>query len=144
MAKCVQSMVRRLNIRIAMEDTNRTVCPRKFWTHTARPLSELAERLLQNGVIASANHDYENVYEWLECHLQGGTVELNISRKHHDGDIDEREPLAFLLIGKDVAAMDAMVDDIANQVKSALQMPITLGTIEYLGGDEYRYVPSES
>jgi hypothetical protein len=127
-----------------MEDTNRIVCSRKFWTYTARPLPELAEALLKSGVVSSANHDCENVYEWLECRLSRSSIELNISRKHHDGDIDDTEPLAFLLIGNDATVMDEIVDEVAGQIASVLQMPMTLGAIEYLGGDDYRYNPDKS
>jgi hypothetical protein len=124
-----------------MTDLDREVCPRKFWVHTARPLPEIGDTLIRSGVVEAARHDCENVYEWLECELAGCAVELNVSRKHHDGDVNETEPLAFLLIGSDLPAMTAMVDQIAARVESALQQPVMIGAIEYLGGDDFRYVP---
>lgn len=127
-----------------MDDTKRIVCPRKFWTYTAGPLPELADMLLRSGIVTTAEHDSENVYEWLKCRLSGESIELNISRKHQDGDLDGTEPLAFLLIGTDGSAMAKIVDGVAGRVASALQMPMTLGTIDYLGDDEYRYNPDES
>lgn len=130
----------------------RNVCLRKFWTVSDRPLPQVAEAFLTRGVVVAADHDYENVYEWLECRLPGGDVELNISRKHHhcdDGsehDVDSEtaaasEPLTFLLIGADLPAMAAMVDDLARRVGAALGLPVTIGRVDYLGGDEYCYVP---
>ena len=135
--------VRRLKTPNAMGTSNRKVCQRKFWIQTELPLVAIADALTKSGIVQSANHDYENIYEWLECDLSDQDVELNVSRKHHDGNIDETEPLGFLLIGDDLNKMEGMVDSIAAQVEKVLQLQVTIGAIEHVGGDDFRYLPED-
>lgn len=116
------------------------ICPLKFWIRSGRPLDEIADALQHAGVIDAYSLDSENVYEWFTCVPSGYNVELNVSRKHYDGDLDFDEPLAFLVIGQgQETPPENLVTELAAAVHTVLQTPVWLGSIEYLGNDEFRY-----
>ena len=126
-----------------MKDPDRGVCPRKFWFDTDLHLSAIGELLVKWKIVASAAYDYENVYEWLECELDGTCVKLNVSRKHCEFETDGSKPTSFLLIGSDLTEMMERVDRIASEIAAVLQLPVTIGEINYLGNDKFQFVPKD-
>lgn len=116
-------------------------CHRAFWTRTPLALSEVADILIAQQIVSTAEHDIENTHEWLDCALGSGNLTLNVSRKHCDGVPDATEPLVFLLSGDDNGTLSALIDPLARHIEQALQQPISIGMIEYLGGDDFAYRP---
>lgn len=118
---------------------NEKVKEYRFWFNTNLPLSEIGSLLLNQGVISDYNYDYENVYEWIVGQTDNINIDLNISRKHNDdGDISY-EPTTALVMYSGKEPTNKFVERIATIFARKLQVEISLGTMEYLGGDDYKY-----
>jgi hypothetical protein len=128
-----------------MVESPNSICPLKFWIWSSRPLQEIADALLRAGVLGDYCQDCENAYEWFTCTPLGYDVELNVSRKHQESDLDFDEPLAFLIIARDESTPpESIVRELAAAVQTAMKTTVYLGTIEYLGNDEFRYTVRET
>ena len=125
--------------------TSEKISKLKFWVLTNRPLTEVAESLKQANIITEFDCDYENVYEWFEGTLTTYDFVLNVSRKHHEGDLKPDEPLGFMGISSSGSPpIDSEISNLAAAVHIALGIKVYLGHIEYLGGDDFRYSPTEN
>lgn len=115
----------------------------QFWLCADAALNEIAERLVAAGIIANYQLDSENVYAWFTARLPGASWELNVSHKHHEDELTPDEPVCFLLMYHDAEPADAVVKDLARNVAHGLKTDVLIGTIQYLGGDDFSYHPQE-
>jgi hypothetical protein len=122
-----------------------SISPLKFWIYTPLDLVAIAYGLAAAGVIEDFHCDSENVYDWCIAAPAGrADIELNLSRKHDDGATDPEEPLSFLVISRnDTCPPEGLVRELAARVNAALQTMVYIGTIEYLGEDDYCYTATK-
>src|SRR5689334_11122187 len=78
--------------------------------------------------------DMENLYEWAEAEAQDNSWKINISRKHREGDPLPDEFYHILFAGQ-----PPDLNIIAQQIATIIKVPVNLGSIIYLGGDDYDY-----
>lgn len=123
-----------------MSKFTRPCATKLFFAHEG-PLDELAEQIQQAGIIGAYELDYENVSEWFTAPLRRGQgIELNVSREHGGSDEDEEAaegPVHVLLMAREDPDQ-ALVDDLAVELATLLDVEVAVGEIEYLGGDDYR------
>ncbi len=125
----------------------------KIWFYSERSLDTPAEIFFDKGLIGKFDVDYENVYEWIEAQSMESSVEFNISRKHsyledfEEGCEDQiksnlKEPITLMLMydNDNTKPLDSEIETIANQINLILSTKVYLGTVTYLGGDDYEYV----
>ena len=105
----------------------------EFWAFAALELTEVGERLRNEFRVCDPKFDYENLYHWFEIAAQDG-LPLNVSRKHRDGQSDFAEPLRIRASGYQSA------EDEGRRLAICLRTAIYYGDVEYLGGDDFRYV----
>jgi hypothetical protein len=115
----------------------------RAWFFTPHPLSDVGDKLVASGIYTRFYRDSENVYEWIICDTSDEDRQLNISRKHWKGNLPPDEPTVLLLMFDESGPQDIEVKEMAAKVAHALGVNVTLGTVEYLGGDDFRYHPSE-
>lgn len=115
----------------------------KAWFFSPEPLEEIGEAFLRAGIIESFDDDEENVYEWLTARSHAG-MSLNISRKHGWDELprnSSREKIREIRMKEPitVTANNENIQDIAEHIAEALQCSVSIGTVIYLGGDDYEF-----
>lgn len=69
-----------------------------LWTTAQLELVQLCRLLCQRLGIGPFQHDYENVWEWGYGQVDGGQLEVNVTRKHEDGKPLFEEPIRVMLL----------------------------------------------
>jgi len=111
----------------------------KAWFSSRLELPEIGEKFISVGVITEFDFDCENVYEWFVGCCQNTQFELNVSRKHCDGEGFELEPIHVMVMFSGDEPPDAFVDEIASSICDAFKTKVYVGQIDYLDGDEFKY-----
>lgn len=118
---------------------NNKVKPFCFWFTSGRSLIEIGNTLLVHGIICDVAYDHENVYEWIEAQTNNVALDLNIARKHKEGTGIAHEPITVRLMYAHNEPSDTLVEKIAMSFAKRLNTEVSLGTVDYVGGDDYRY-----
>lgn len=121
--------------------SDRKIKEMKAWFSSSLDLVEIGDKLQIAGLISDYDYDCENVYEWLECTVDDSSLELNVSRKHCDFTDFEHEPIHVMILYKDLEPKDEFVFSVAKRISIILGSGISVGTISYVGGDEFCYSP---
>lgn len=109
------------------------------WFSSGLSLEDIGNQLIVAGLVVEFYYDAENVYEWIIAKTLDNKIDLNISRKHNDGSNVSNEPITIIVEYAETEPSDSYVERIAGIVARALQTEVSLGTVEYLGGDNFRY-----
>lgn len=115
----------------------------KAWFFSPEPLEEIGEAFVRAGIVDHFDGDEENVYEWLEAETGKGTS-VNISRKHGLDELprNSSQKIREVRLEEPVTVTTGdpgEIETIAVQIAQALQCTVSLGTVIYLGGDEYEF-----
>jgi hypothetical protein len=111
----------------------------KVWFSSGLSFEILGDKLKSIGLIESYHHDYENVYEWLEAKTKNEDLDLNISRKHCDGEGIEFEPIHVMAMFSENEPVSSVIEEIAYKISKTFNCKVYLGFIENSHGDEYEY-----
>ena len=111
----------------------------RFWFSSRQSLGEIGKLLVNQNIISGYEYDFENVYEWIIGTTSNANIDLNISRKHKDWEDFSEEPIHVLTMYSGNEPSNELVDRLANMFNKCLKVEIRLGTIEYVGGDDYQY-----
>lgn len=126
----------------------------KIWFYSEKHLKNIATEFNNEKLIGEYYHDYENVYEWIVGQSINSSFELNISRKHYywsdyeEGNIEQqtknlKEPITIMLMFDTKEPSDSILEEIAKKVSLIMSCSVYLGTIDYLGGDDYEYIKTK-
>ena len=126
----------------------------KIWFYSEKHLEDIATEFHNEKLIGEYYYDYENVYEWIEAQSIDSSFELNISREHsywndyEEGSAEQKaenlkEPITIMLMFDSKEPSDIIVEEIAKQINSILTCSVYLGTIKYLGGNNYEYIKTK-
>ncbi len=111
----------------------------RFWFFSDLELEEIGRILLQKNIITDFRYDYENVYEWIEAQTDNANIDFNIARKHNDWENFSAEPITVLIMYSGLEPSNNIVEKKAKLFAEKLQLPISLGTVDYLGDDNFEY-----
>lgn len=117
-----------------------------YWCHTDLPLNAIFARFSTGFITHDSEMDAENVWCWVEGTTEEGQLSFNISRKHHAGHEPERthlpvEPISIRFI---LHQPDLNESALGQKLANALQLEIFLGTMHYMGGDEFTFLAQKS
>lgn len=123
----------------------------KIWFNSEKSLESIAKTFSEKELIGEFEYGFENVYEWIETQLYDSSFELKISRKHcYSQEFEEsskeqlnanlKEPIRVMLMYNENEPSDDEIEKIANQINLILTCSVWLGTVIYLGGDDYEYI----
>ncbi|WP_074405983.1 MULTISPECIES: hypothetical protein [Aquimarina] len=126
----------------------------KLWFYSEKPLEDIATEFYNKKLIEEFQYDYENVFEWIEAHSIDLSYEFNISRKHSywsdfkEGSVEQKkenlkEPISIMLMYENIEPSDGLLEEIANQIHLTLNCSVYLGTINYLGGNDFEYIKTK-
>ena len=105
----------------------------EFWAFPAVELDVIGERLRVEFRSSDPEFDAENLYHWFDVAAPDG-LRLNVSRKHRGGQSDFADPLRIRASGYHSP------DDFGRRLAACLRCIVYYGEVEYLGGDDFRYV----
>lgn len=111
----------------------------KAWFSSPLEFPEIGEKLINAGIITEFDFDCENVYEWFVGCCQNPQVELNVSRKHCDGEGFELEPIHVMAMFSGDEPPDTFIDKIARSICDTFKTKVYVGHINYLNGDDFEY-----
>lgn len=111
----------------------------KAWFTSGSTLEEIGKQLTKNGIISNFDYDYENIYEWFVAKTEDKDLELNISRKHCNGENYEDEPIHILAMYTNKEPENTIIEHIATEIANLLHCKVNLGFLQYLQDDEYEY-----
>ena len=117
-----------------------------YWCQTDLPLDVIFARFATGFITRDSEMDAENVWCWAEGTTEDGQLSFNISRKHHAGHEPERtqlpvEPVSIRFIRHQPNLNDS---ELGQKLANALQLEIFLGTMHYMGGDEFTFLAQTS
>lgn len=69
-----------------------------LWTTAPITLDQLCTVLSHTLGVGPFQHDCENVWEWGYAQVEGGHLEVNVTRKHEDGEPLPEEPIRVILL----------------------------------------------
>lgn len=115
------------------------VKPYKAWFCINESLEIVGKRLHRAKIINQYDFDMENVYEWVETSPSNSGVKLNFSRQHLDGENTEKEPVNLLLVFSGREPENTILEKLAASISRELNVEVSLGEIEHLENDKYKY-----
>lgn len=105
-----------------------------LWFNSELKLMSLCKLLQTPLKLSDFYFDMENLYEWGEADSQNKSWQINISRKHYQGNPWPSQPYHILFTGS-----PPDLNNLAQLMADILKVEVNLGTIEYQGGDDYAY-----
>lgn len=119
---------------------------RQIWFCSPKDLYIIGEELERYNVIQGFHFGSENVYEWLITDSTHPNIELNISRQHcQDGYGNPllfqlaKEPISIIISYAEEEPDDNYVRLLAEKICNVLICEVSIGYIDYIGGDRYEY-----
>lgn len=125
--------------RLALLEISMEYLTEKIWFLSELELFKLCRLIQKEFNLQEFEFDAENLYEWGIATDQDGLWQINISRKHREGEPQPQE-FYHLLFAGDVPALDK----IAHGIARLIDREVYFGAINYLGGDDYQYCPSNT
>jgi len=121
-----------------------------LWVTAPIELETFCSRLSSESELPTFDFDAENVYEWGLTKIEKGCVEVNISRKHKNGESLFNEPIHVLLLVENTSPISYdsewvtrnLVPVYGQTIANLTQQITYYGNVEYLGGDDFSYNPS--
>lgn len=113
------------------------------WFWSARPLLEIADALKRPLGLGAIDHDAENVYEWIEAPLPEMGTTLNLSRQHDADDPAERDRVTVILRLDQAGPSTEELEPLCQRMADTLDLDVWMGTVAYLGGEQYDYRPRQ-
>ncbi len=123
----------------------------KLWVTAPIELETFCNQLSSELELPAFNFDAENIYEWGITKIEHGHLEVNISRKHHHGEILFNEPIHILLLVENTAPLSYdsewvrknLVPVYGQAIANLTGQNTYHGNIEYLGNDDFSYQPTQ-
>ncbi len=111
-----------------------------FWLHTPRPLMDVADAIESALGTTPFEYDGESVWEWATAQIAGEGVELDISRKHREGNYREDDPVRIVLTIRDVAiAPEEVAAAFGPQLAEAVGVLVHHGQVVHLKDHTFDY-----
>jgi hypothetical protein len=115
----------------------------QFWFTSHLSLEDVGHRLVQRGLSAEMDYDYDDTYEWLEGHTSDSKFELNLSRQHRSGEGFEDEPIRSLFMYQEQSPTDELVLSLAQSVARELDCSVYAGFVTSTGNGQFEYLEEQ-
>jgi hypothetical protein len=117
------------------------VCTTKLWFRFGSSLTELAALLHGHGLLGDWDHDYDEMYEWIEgADASRPSVSLNMWRQHRDGLAFDDEPTHVYVTVDDTGDVDtSWFRVLATTLADGLGCRVAIGEITNPQAEDYVY-----